>query len=306
MPERPVLATVTADGAETAQLTDARYFSGENSVSLTISCADEAVFLGYLSLPEGFGLMESNFGVEPGVSLVFEPVPGLVAIGAAMQSGETLLQLDLGASHATPKTSSTVPTDVGNSVELVVTDDGGPHLVWSEINLGDYDLNATVSIADITPLAMFYGDVVGGPEWDAWHEAVDGSVNGSIGIEDITPIAAHFGVSVVGYRVMRHPAGAGDWELLDEAGRPYDPSQSGQPKERPEYAFDDSSPLADAYYAVQPTDGDNSYGISSNVASFGSPGGPTPDPPPIESSEPDPDEIVLSLGEVALMDEFTS
>ncbi|MCD6282858.1 hypothetical protein J7J84_04550 [bacterium] len=211
-----------------------------------------------------------------------------------------------GPAHGVRKFVSTVPTDGGNSVELVVTDEGGPHLVWSEINLGDYDMNSVVSIADITPLAMFYGDVEGGPEWDAWHEAVDGSGEGSIGIEDITPIAAHFGVSVVGYRVMRHPDGAGGWELLDEIERPYDPSQSGQPKERPEYAFDDPSPLADAYYAVQPTDGDYNYGISSNVASFGSPAGSAPDPPPVESGEPGPDELVLSLGEVAMLDEITS
>jgi len=211
-----------------------------------------------------------------------------------------------GPAHGVRRFVSTVPTDGGNSVDLVVTDEGGPHLVWSEINLGDYDMNSVVSIADITPLAMFYGNVEGGPEWDAWHEAVDGSGEGSIGIEDITPIAAHFGVSVVGYRVMRHPDGAGGWELLDEIERPYDPSQSGQPKERPEYAFDDPSPLADAYYAVQPTDGDYNYGISSNVASFGSPAGSAPDPPPVESGEPGPDELVLSLGEVAMLDEITS
>ena len=304
-PERPILATVIADGVETARLADARYNGDDGNVSLAIGCDDEAVFLGYLSLPEGLGLAESTFSVEPEISLVFEPEPGIVAIGALIQPGEMLLQLELGTSRATMKSVSEVPTDAGNSVELVVTDDGGPHLVWSEINLGDYDMNSTVSIADITPLAMFYGDVEGGPEWDAWHDAVDGSGEGSIGIEDISPIAAHFGVSVVGYRVMRHPDGAGDWELLDEADRPYDPSQSGQPKERPEYVFDDSSPLADAYYAVQPTDGENNYGISSNVAAFGSPSGPAPDPPPIESTEPGPDEIVLSLGEATMLDEIT-
>lgn len=305
-PERPALATIAADGTETAQLADARYCADDGNISLTLSCGDEAVFLGCLSLPEGLGLAESSFSIEPVISLVFEPEPGFVAIGAALQSGETLLQLELGISCTASKASSSVPTDAGNSVELVVTDEGGPHLVWSEINLGDYDMNSTVSIADITPLAMFYGDVEGGPEWDAWHEAVDGSGEGSVGIEDITPIAIHYGVSVVGYRVMRHPDGPGDWELLDEVERPYDPSQSGQPKERPEYVFDDSAPLADAYYAVQPTDGDNNYGVPSNIASFGSPGGPMPDPPPVESGEPGPDEIVLSLGEAAMLDEITS
>jgi hypothetical protein len=93
-------------------------------------------------------------------------------------------------------------------------------LVWKYANQGDYDQNGEVNIADLTPLAVRFGDKSGGtPAFpDGTIEfIVDGDGNGEIGIADITPIGQNFGRIVLGYRLHRsadpgtdYPAGNAD------------------------------------------------------------------------------------------------
>lgn len=263
----------------------------------------DSTFTGYVSIPHGFSLAEAGCVPSPLLMLAQECGPGLIALGlAAGQEGTVSVELALAPGTGVGKSAMAVPTDSANAVELTVVDDGGAQLFWGELNIGDYDMNSRVAIADITPLAMFFGHAES-TTWDAWHDAVDGNGDGSISIADITPIAAHFGNTVESYRVMRHPDGAGDWAQVAEVPRPYDPSGSGQPKERPLYEYSDGSGPSAAFYAVQPCDGELSYGVPSNVAAFGSPVSAPPLPPPVETVEPGPNEITLSVGEATILDD---
>ena len=80
-------------------------------------------------------------------------------------------------------------------------------LKWYYRNVGDYNQDGNVGIADITPLAVHFGK-----SYDAEAEpqcllaAVDGDGNGVIGIADVTPIAVNFGVACSGYRVEGSPS----------------------------------------------------------------------------------------------------
>ena len=82
-------------------------------------------------------------------------------------------------------------------------------IAWRGGHPGDYDLNGTVTIADITPLAIHYGSeprigsnglplAISDNEYVA-H--IDTSGNGVVDIADVTAIAVNYGSSVVGYRL---------------------------------------------------------------------------------------------------------
>ncbi|MCD6283314.1 PKD domain-containing protein [bacterium] len=98
------------------------------------------------------------------------------------------------------------------------------NLTFFERVYGDYDFDGTVSIADLTPIAMYYGN-----KWHAdweppqWDDPTDPHIdrisdhNGVIGITDITPIAMNFGKQIAGYNVYYLPEGQSDWQ------QPYNP-----------------------------------------------------------------------------------
>jgi len=104
---------------------------------------------------------------------------------------------------------------------------------WRGRARGDFDLDGTVAIADITPLAMHYGEEVqyadGVPVEDGENEylaAVDGDDSGEVGISDITPIAMHYGQTNAGYRIYLGLRATGEMEMtwavdfLKPAGNP--------------------------------------------------------------------------------------
>ncbi len=305
---RPVIFQVDQNLAPDAAIEASTFREDRSSASITLTLhfADSASTLAsYLALPEGLSLGYVECTPEPLVMLAHGFEPGIIALGiAAGKAGILSVEIELTRNTSASKSALAVPTDPANAVVLSATDSGGDaQLSWSELNIGDYDMNSRVAIADITPLAMFFGHTESGT-WDPWHDAVNGNGDDTINIADITPIAVHFGKTVVGYRVMRHPDGVGDWTQVTEVPRPYDPSAAGQPKERPPYEYTDTSAPAAAFYAVQPSDGELSFGVSSNVAPFGSPAAAPPSPPPVETVEPGPEEIVLAVGETALLEDI--
>ncbi len=100
---------------------------------------------------------------------------------------------------------SVPPSGPENEVtDLVVTDNGDETytLEWSYFNVGDYDQNGTVAIADITPLAQhFFHQATDGVWPDTDDEYIDGDGNGVINIGDITPLAQHFFNEVAAYSI---------------------------------------------------------------------------------------------------------
>jgi len=101
--------------------------------------------------------------------------------------------------------ASTPPTGGANRVDdLGISDngDGTYTLSWHYRNLGDYDQNGMVAIADLTPLAQHFGETYD-PEAEphCLQAVIDGSGNGVVDIADVTPIAQNFGIEVADYIV---------------------------------------------------------------------------------------------------------
>ncbi len=83
---------------------------------------------------------------------------------------------------------------------------------------GDYDWNGTVSIADITPIAMYFNKKEEDLDWMDGPYHVDRLANddGKISIADITPLAINFGYQLTGYNVYWQDSTGGDWRLIAE------------------------------------------------------------------------------------------
>lgn len=74
---------------------------------------------------------------------------------------------------------------------------------WTEHLSGDYDNNGEVNLADITAIALHFGQTVDSearPE--EYMVRIDGDGNKEINLGDITPIAMHFGEVLSGYSVL--------------------------------------------------------------------------------------------------------
>jgi len=161
--------------------------------------------------------------------------------------------------------SSTPPTGNSSKVsDLVITSDSGrPRLVWHYRNLGDYDQNGTVAIADLTPIAQNWGATwITGAE-NTLPAVIDGSGNGKVDIADVTAIAVGFSVNCTAYRVQNAAtATADEWSNLTEV-----PQEEGAGDGRLEYAVT-VDPGDGEYYRVVPVDADGAAGEPSNVRRF--------------------------------------
>lgn len=85
------------------------------------------------------------------------------------------------------------------------TPDNNFELSWTAINLGDYDHNGEVNVADLIPLAQHYHESA--PQDQPWTRLnprywVDGDGNNEINIADLTTIARNFGNSLDHYDLL--------------------------------------------------------------------------------------------------------
>jgi len=95
--------------------------------------------------------------------------------------------------------ASIAPTGDRNQVEITMLESGARvQLQWAERHIGDYNLDGTVTITDITPLASHFNEAVG---IDERRQVIDGTGDGVINIQDITPLAAQYFSSLTGYDV---------------------------------------------------------------------------------------------------------
>jgi len=117
------------------------------------------------------------------------------------------------------KAACTPPTGEGNQVKnLAVTDngDGSFNLAWHYRNVGDYNQDGWVNIADVSSIAMHFLEEVPPEDEDrnSLLAVIDGNGDGVINNADITPIAMNFGVQCVGYVIFQAPEAEGTWESL--------------------------------------------------------------------------------------------
>ena len=113
--------------------------------------------------------------------------------------------------RASQKITCAPPTGESGQVDdLTITGEGRSNrLMWHYRNNGDYNQDGIVGVADITPIAVSYGDAVPVGDENCLLAVVDGSGNDAIDISDITPIAMNFGASVAGYSVGSSDSEAG-------------------------------------------------------------------------------------------------
>ncbi|MCB1217897.1 hypothetical protein KDL44_10915, partial [bacterium] len=82
--------------------------------------------------------------------------------------------------------------------------DNNLQLNWTAVNLGDYDHNGEVNVADLIPLALYFGESMDGSEaWSRFNPRywVDGDGNGELNLADITTIARNFGNTIDHFRL---------------------------------------------------------------------------------------------------------
>jgi hypothetical protein len=114
------------------------------------------------------------------------------------------------------KLVSTPPMGPANAVpDLSVTDTGGgtADITWHYYNVGDYNQDGVVNVADITPLAIHYGQGWVAGEENTLAAVVDGSGNKSVDIADVTQIAMNFGVECAGYNIEECDTESGSYSL---------------------------------------------------------------------------------------------
>ncbi len=91
--------------------------------------------------------------------------------------------------------------------------EGLAEVAWADQMRGDYDNTGKVTVADVTPLAMFFGGIIGdGISNETAELFVDTAGNGDdvISIADITPIAMNYGSTIDGYNIYRSVEGRPD------------------------------------------------------------------------------------------------
>ncbi len=121
--------------------------------------------------------------------------------------------------------ASAAPAGQGNTVKLSLTVIGERARVeFYERNLGDFDLNGKVEIADITQLAMHYGK---GGEF-VQTPVIDAGANNQVDIADITHLAMNYGSTLSGYDLelafTPEEGPEGDFVRLENATEPSDPT----------------------------------------------------------------------------------
>jgi hypothetical protein len=165
----------------------------------------------------------------------------------------------------TSKISCTPPTNPVSAIpDLALADhgDGTMDLTWSHYNVGDYNQDGVVSVADITPLAMHFSETYDiETERDSIHAVVDGSANGSVGIEDITQIAMYFGIEVDSYAIEASATAGSGYSLVIERGTSTGIDASTR-RMRFSYNF---TGVAGNWYRVVPRDSVDEAGIPSNA-----------------------------------------
>ena len=211
-------------------------------------------------------------------------VVGLARLGSRRgqpPAAGPLCEIDFAAgAEMTYRQISAVNMDVKSAVQLSLAQASseGVTLAWDERNIGDYNNNSQVEIADITPVGKYFGQQVAGAAVPAELVLVDGDENGEINLADLTPIGRNYLHYIQGFTVY-YATGAspqpGDFTSI--AVPPvsrlavWDAATPEQRKQRLHYEY--SAGVTDGpnhYYvrAYSEDDGAPSEGPPSNVVTY--------------------------------------
>ncbi len=174
-------------------------------------------FLGFLRFDgEALSPMEIEWGREvfaEGSTIVFSAeVAHHIALAGVIPNSEYLFEAPTNATilritfslspQNLARQSSLAPRGEGNKVMPMLTKSGNNFVLsFEERNVGDYNLDGTVSIADVSALAERFLRSQSDADWGERDLVVDGDANGVINIADITAIAQNFFTNLFGYDV---------------------------------------------------------------------------------------------------------
>jgi hypothetical protein len=155
------------------------------------------------------------------------------------------------------KTASRPPLGQANLIpDFTAADngDGTSTFSWFYYNSGDYDQDGRTSVADITPIAQHFNQLVSEhPE----AEVIDGNGDGTVNIPDITPLAMNFNANVAEYLIEGTDSLGGAWSAVGIV--PFTSAIDGNRK-----AFLATfSNGAFIYFRLTPLDDDGNPGITS-------------------------------------------
>jgi hypothetical protein len=170
------------------------------------------------------------------------------------------------AQEGTARRTAGVPIGKGSSVPDLHTYASGINSVyeWSYRQHGDFDLNGTVNISDLTQIGIHFGKNTFSADWQK-AQLADGDVNGVINVADVTAIGLNWNGRVDGYELQWRQTAADPWvKLASSAFIAGDPSTGLYPQHQKFTAFNAPGPD----YRVVPYFDDGTqrqYGASSNV-----------------------------------------
>jgi|GEM_PF-1632339 len=197
--------------------------------------------------------------------------------------GEVPLERDSSMKAASEVTSSKHVVEEGKHKERIELSEIENEWKWElsflERLYGDLDFSGKVEIADITAIAMHYGEVVADPEKNEnpnyatnLKRNSDGDI---VGIADITPLAINYGEELTKYNVYYRESEEDSWKLIDNEDWELERADAtGQPllfRAVWSGEFNRESPIhvQDGYkLAVRPVGKDGSVGPYSDVVEF--------------------------------------
>ncbi|MBN2081404.1 fibronectin type III domain-containing protein [bacterium] len=155
-----------------------------------------------------------GLGSDDLLTLAIADAPGCVHYGALIPrpqeadgvSGEfTLATVRFADGPAAPRTGSAVPDFERSAIRDLEVDLVTGDVTFSHVNLGDYNQNSLVEVADITPLGVHFAEqsatFPGLFPWESIGSVIDGNENGLIEIADLTPIGQNWQKQVVSWRL---------------------------------------------------------------------------------------------------------
>lgn len=223
------------------------------------------------------------------ISLSITDTPGTVPAGVVKihpdaaegftGSGELLRVRFAPGKAALSKSASKPPEGDANKplyLTLVPIEGENYRLIWREVNVGDYNNDGSVAIADITPLAQRFNASTTDGDQDEWDDLIDGNGDYNVTIADVTPIAQNFGSELAGYNIFVEGFSV-PLPNLESATNPYSvmrPEEPGQSRVRYTY---DLTLAAEVDVTIVAMDSAGNEGVVSDPAQYSS--GLPPQPP---------------------------
>lgn len=171
---------------------------------------------------------------------------------------------------ASGRTTSGAPDSNGSKAQLAF-EGGTGTLSWGYYNVGDYDQNSEVNVADLSALgAHLLESVPADP--NSSLAVIDGDGNGEINVADLTPLGANLGNRVSAYNVYSSQD-AGDYpasntepsSVIPIGTLQFSAATGDKTTQRLQFAFTVPAPAPGDIYWVRPEDGSGD-GTPSNMS----------------------------------------